>query len=49
VKTYRNPFDQVPELGEDVQREQRALVGKRFDVLTDRLVRALDLLANRRH
>jgi hypothetical protein len=49
VETYRNPLDQVPQLGEDVLREQCALVRERVDVPTDRLIRALDLLANRGH
>ena len=49
MKTYRNPLDQVPELGEDVLRKQCPLVDERADVLTDRLIGALNLLTNRSH
>ena len=49
LKTYRDPLDQVSELGEDVLRKQCPLVGERVDVLADRLVSALDLVTNRSH
>ena len=49
LKTYRDPLDQVPELGEDVLRKQCPLVGERVDVLADRLVSALNLVTNRSH
>jgi len=49
VKEYYHPLDEVPELGEDVLREQGSLVSKGLDVVADHFIGTLDLLANRSH